>query len=266
MLRLPHSVASGLLGAMSAFILRTSTRAWELRMLLRFLSLILLLHAGVAGAATITGSGNTSEETRPVGGFTSLTLRAPIDVTLKAGSIERVTLRGDDNILPLIETRVVDGRLEIGVASNASFTTRRSLTAVVEFVKMSRVVIASSGNVRADTIKADVLEAVIQGSGDMGIDRVEANTVALSIGGSGDFTAKGRADSVGIVINGSGDAYCDRLEADQVAVSIRGSGDVRVAAARELKVNIDGSGDVRYRGRPKVVKSISGSGDVLPLH
>jgi hypothetical protein len=220
---------------------------------------------GGGGGARVDGSGHVTEEVRAVSDFSKLELAAPVNVQLRNTGAERITLRGDDNILPLLETRVENGRLVVEVRKGASFRTRNRLTAVVEFKQLDGVSIRGSGDVRADRIKAAIFEGTIHGSGDVSIDDLTADTVALSIAGSGNFTARGRAGTVGVVIDGSGDVRVQDLEAKTVAVRISGSGDARVHATERLAVRIAGSGDVLYRGSPQVEKKIAGSGDVRPL-
>lgn len=213
----------------------------------------------------VEGSGNVIEETRSVGPFSGLIVTGPVDVRLKAAAADRVVLHGDDNILPLIETRIEDGKLVVGTAPNTSFRTRNSLYATVEFRELSSVLIRGSGDVRADRIKSPIFDTTIRGSGDVVIDSLESDAVALSISGSGDFTASGRTDKLGVVIIGSGDVRVDKLESTEAAVRIRGSGDVRLHAVTSLQVDIAGSGDVRYRGDPRITKKVAGSGEVMRL-
>jgi hypothetical protein len=213
----------------------------------------------------VNGSGVVAEEVRAITGFSSLAVNSAVDVRLKAGTAERVTVRADDNIVPLIDTRVDNGRLIVGVQPGVSYRTRHAPVVTVEFVQMNGVQILGSGDVRADVIKAQVFEVSVRGSGDVFVERIDSNVLAVSITGSGDVTARGRADSVAVHVDGSGDARLDGVEARQAAVRIRGSGDVRVHAVESLRVDIAGSGDVRYRGTPQLMKKVAGSGDVLPL-
>ncbi len=221
----------------------------------------------VAGSGRrIEGSGKPVDEVRALSGYSRLQVNAPVDVELKAGATERVTVRADDNIAPLIETSVDDGRLKIGIRKNVSFQTRNKVLVTVEFTKMDGVALHGAGDVRADTIKAGIFDCSIDGSGDIVINRLDADTIAVSIAGSGDFTAHGgRAASIGIVVKGSGDVRASNVEAKQAAVRIAGSGDVSVHATDSLQVRISGSGDVRYRGAPKIDKKVNGSGEVRPL-
>lgn len=213
----------------------------------------------------IDGSGTVIEEVRAITGFKALTIAGPIDVQLKAGEAERVVVRGDDNIVPLITTTIEGDRLVVGLQPNTAVHTRSKMQVTVEFRQMNAILIRGSGDVRADLIKSAIFDTVVRGSGNVVIEHIESDAVALSINGSGDFAASGRTASLGVNINGSGDVRTENLEARQVAVRVRGSGDVRVHALEALQVDIAGSGDVRYRGSPTLAVKKTGSGDVRPF-
>ena len=231
--------------------------------------------AGESDAATVAlfggagdrveGSGKVVEEPRDVAGFSRLTVQGPLKVRVEAADADRVVVRADDNVAPLIETKLLGGTLAIGVRAGASFRTRTDVQVRVQAKRLDGVVLRGSGEVRVDRVDTDVFEATLQGSGDIVVDALRADAVAVSIAGNGDVRLKGTAASLGVVIDGSGDLHAADLPAKQVAVRIRGSGDVRVHATDELKVEIDGSGDVHYRGAPKISKSVSGSGSVTAL-
>lgn len=218
-----------------------------------------------SGGDTVEGSGKVVEQARSASGYSRVIVRGPMTVQLRNTGSEKITVRADDNIVPLIETFVEAGKLVVGVKKNTSFRTRSPLSVVVEFKQLEALELLSSGDVTADAVTATIFEGTIQGSGDLKVDKLEAETVAVSISGSGNFGARGRAGTVGVVIKGSGDVRVEDLEAKSVAVRINGSGDARVFATDSLQASISGSGDVRYRGSPQVDKKIRGSGEVRPL-
>ncbi len=218
---------------------------------------------GITGER-VTGSGRIVEASRALAGFTALKLAGGIDVELRAGERESVTVRADDNVVPLIETRVEGSTLVIGVARGASFRTRRTPRVLVEFVRLGAMSVAGSGDMRADRVRGDTFAVSIAGSGDVRIDALDVDALGVVLAGSGDFTAAGRANEQGFRIRGSGDVRTSELVGRSVKVSIAGSGDASVHATETLEVAIAGSGDVVYRGAPKVTKSITGSGSVRP--
>jgi hypothetical protein len=213
----------------------------------------------------VEGSGNVVDDERSVPGFSRLDVNGPIRVRVKAADANRVVVRADDNIAPLIETDVRDRTLVIGLRPGSSFRTRSRIEVQVQAKAMQGVTLRGAGDIRVDRVDAQVFEATLQGSGDINVGELHAGAVAVSISGNGDLRAKGDAGTLGVVIDGNGDLHFADLVAKTVAVSIRGNGDARVHAVEELQVSISGSGDVRYRGAPKITKAISGSGAVEPL-
>jgi hypothetical protein len=216
-------------------------------------------------AQTIVGSGKVIEAARPLTGYTRIVITGPVDVVYTAGAADKVVVHGDDNLVPLVETRIEEGNLIVGLRGPVSLTTRNKLEVRVTGKQLDGVLLRGSGDVRADRVKAGIFEATLLGSGDVAIDAIDADTVALSSSGSGEFRAAGKAAKFGLVIGGSGEVRADQLQAEDVAVRISGSGDAHVHATGTLQVDIAGSGDVSYRGNPKVSQRVSGSGEVQKL-
>jgi hypothetical protein len=216
------------------------------------------------------GSGRIIDDRRPLSAFGAVHLTGPVDVELKASDRESVTVRTDDNIAPLIETRVTGGdrpALEIGVKAGASFRTSRAPVVVVEFRALSELVVRGSGDVRADRISADDFVLSLSGSGDAKIDSLQAHRFAAALAGSGDLVVRGgRAEEQAYRLSGSGDVDAGRLEGRSVQVAIAGSGDASVNASETLEATIAGSGDVTYRGSPRITQRIRGSGSVHRAH
>lgn len=213
----------------------------------------------------VQGSGRIVEDRRSLSGFVAVHVAGPIDVELKASERDSVTVRSDDNIAPLIETRVGGGdrpALEIGVRSDAAFRASRRPVVVVEFRALSELVIRGSGNARADRIHADDFALSLSGSGDVRVDALQARRFAAVLSGSGDLLARGRAEEQAYRLSGSGDIDAGHLEGRSVQVSISGSGDASVHATETLDASIAGSGDVAYRGSPQITQRIRGSGSV----
>ena len=223
------------------------------------------LQIGDGSGARIEGSGRVVDDVRAVTGFNKVTVNGPVDVRIRAADVERVLVRADDNIAPLVETSLLGTTLVIGLRHGASYRTRSKVEVQVQALKLDGVTLRGSGEIRVDRVDADVFEATMQGSGDINIDSLRAGTVAVAISGNGDVRAKGTAGTLGVVINGNGDVHFADLVARTVAVSINGNGDARVHATDDLQVSIAGSGDVRFRGAPRITKAIKGSGSVEPM-
>jgi hypothetical protein len=223
----------------------------------------------IGSGQRVQGSGRIVEDHRQLANFTAVRLDGPVDLELRLSEHDRVIVRTDDNIAPLIETRVTAGdrpTLEIGVRPGAAFRVRRVPVVVVEFRALSELVMRGSGNATADRIHAEDFALSMNGSGDARIEALEAKRFAAAVSGSGDLTVAGNADEQAFRIAGSGDVNARRLQGRTVLVAIAGSGDASVHATEALDVTIAGSGDVVYRGSPRIVQRIRGSGSVHRAH
>ena len=72
-----------------------------------FIAITLLISCGYR--ETVRGNGNTITESRTVGSFTGVQLSGSMNVHLIKGTDRAVTIEGEENILPYVETYVNDG-------------------------------------------------------------------------------------------------------------------------------------------------------------
>ena len=231
------------------------------------LSISMLVPAAVfAGGDTVVGSGRAQSQTRAITGFEAIALRGSMKLVLRQGARESVEVRADDNLLPLVETRVVDrsgvATLEIGPVANANWQTRSEMKVTVDLVTLKSLSVTGAGDVVSEALKTPALKLVVSGSGDLHLRQLSADELSVKVSGSGDVETSGRAARLSVAIAGSGDVNARALESDEVSVSIAGSGDASVNARKTLSVSIAGSGDVSYAGDAAVKTSIAGTGTV----
>lgn len=60
------------------------------------------------GSNRVVGSGTARTESRAVSGFQAVALAGAMTLVLRQGALEALELRGDDNLLPIIQARVVE--------------------------------------------------------------------------------------------------------------------------------------------------------------
>lgn len=192
---------------------------------------------------SIRGSGDVRTEERAVSGFDEILLEGGGSIVVDVSGTESLTIEADDNLLPLLTSEVVGGRLEL--------RTRESIAP-------SRPIVY--------TISAVAFEGIsIVGGGDLVATDLDCNSFDASIAGAGDLDLSGRCDRLDLAITGAGDFAGASFEVVAADIDISGSGEVVVNATDELVVRITGSGDVGYLGDPSTDVDISGSGDVRKL-
>ena len=187
-------------------------------------------------------------------------------LVLRQGAREGFELRADDNVLPLIETQVVDRggvpTLEIGTKNGAGYSSRTPIVATIDLIALRALTLSGSGEIVSESLKTPSLNIAVPGSGKVRLHQLSADEVSAKVSGSGDLEFTGRTGRLVVSISGSGDVNTRGLEADDVSVSIAGSGDANVRARKTLSISIAGSGDVIYAGDAAVKTSIAGSGSV----
>ncbi len=206
--------------------------------MLRFIVPALAIFA-VAGC-DIADDGPTTTQTRDVRAFTRLDNDTSVDVRLRVGDEQRVTVRAGEKVIDDVGTEVRDGTLVVTFDHDG----------------------IGGGDVDVEATVPKLEGVEITGSGDVEADGIRAKALAVRSDGSGDVELAGLADHLALDMDGSGDADLGDLAARSAQVQVGGSGDADVRAAEKLDVAIDGSGDVRYHGDPAVDRRVDGSGDL----
>ncbi|WP_338758827.1 head GIN domain-containing protein [Massilia sp. METH4] len=217
------------------------------------------------GGERVQGSGKIVSQARQPGPFKGVELTTGAHVEVVIGGDDTLTIEGDDNILPLVETVVENGVLNIRpVRKNMQIDGRR-LKIVVRARAVDNLGVAGSGMLEARRIRADKLTLEVAGSGALDIDGIEAKTVEVGVAGSGKVDAAGQAARAQISIAGSGKADTSRLDVQHATVTVAGSGQSVLTARGSITANVTGSGNVGYYGNAQVTKAVAGSGTVQRL-
>jgi hypothetical protein len=221
--------------------------------------------AWLGGGERVQGSGKIVSQARQPGAFRGVELTTGARVEVVTGGDDTLTIEGDDNILPLVETVVQNGVLMIRPVKKNMQIDGRRLRIVVRARGVDSLGVAGSGMLEAKGIRADKLTLEVAGSGALDIDGIEAKSVDVGVAGSGKVEAAGQAARAEISIAGSGKADTTRLNVQHATVSVSGSGQSLLTARGSITANITGSGNVGYYGDAQLTKAVAGSGTVQRL-
>jgi hypothetical protein len=193
-------------------------------------------------AKTLVGSGHVITSPRTVAAFSGIELQGAADLRLVVGGRTTVSVRGDDNIVRIVDTAVRNGTLVIS-EHNRSFTTQVSPTVIVATPTL-------------DT-------ATLAGAGTMQIDRIRSAQFTVTFGGAGQLELSGSTRNLVLTLSGAGSADAAKLEAQSVTVVVAGTGTARVRATRTLDATVSGTGTILYGGGAPIVRThISGTGSI----
>jgi hypothetical protein len=234
---------------------------------------------------TVIGSGKIVTQTIEVSGFHRVTLEGFGDVFIEQGQTESLLVETDENILPLLDTRVRGGELILGTKNGVDVNPSKSIIYTITVQDLDKITLSGSGSFHAGSLNsgnfglsvtgsgdidvsslaADQLTIELNGSGNIIIEDVNVKTVDTSVQGSGDIKLEGQADTQKVRVGGSGNYLAGDLQTNATDVTVPGSADVTVWVEDELSVRVSGSGNIRYYGKPEIDQSISGSGDIASL-
>jgi hypothetical protein len=201
-------------------------------------------NALVPHADGVQGDGVSKSESRDIPAFDAIELDGILKLELTSGPLGKLSLSGDENILPLITTNVSAGKLVIRQSSPG--TSKTPILVTLSAPSVSRIAIDGAASVQVK-----------------GLD-VPSFTLAAS--GAADAELTGRVGTLAIDLSGAGRVRAAGLLAKEVRVGLSGAGSVEVNASDKLKADVSGVGSVRYRGNPATFeKNVAGLGSVAPL-
>ncbi len=232
--------------------------------LVLFMVMLLISDQAVAQWRSVRGNGKVVTQERTVSDFSGIKISCSADVFLKQGKGNNITVRADENLLEMIETKVRGGVLNIDI--EGSIRNVEVLEVYVTVENLEKVIINGSGDVESEnTIKGVDFEIQINGSGDVELD-MEVKNLKTSINGSGDVEVSGVQGNFDLQVAGSGHFYAEDLRLNECYIKINGSGDVKLkGSANKLFINQSASGDVNLYSlnTADVEATASGSGDVV---
>lgn len=212
----------------------------------------------------IKGNGNVITEKRTTSDYDAIAVGGSFDVVLVKGTEGNITLKGEENIIPLIETEISGGTLKINYKKNTNVRTTRRMVVTVTVTEIESIALGGSGNITSKTdLKSDDFSVSLGGSGNIELD-IDADETNVNIGGSGNIDLKGTTNNLKCAIAGSGSIRAYDLTTSEINATIAGSGSVKATVKNKIKANLIGSGSLYYKGNPKHIDSKSiGSGSIV---
>ncbi|NVK52304.1 MAG: DUF2807 domain-containing protein [Flavobacteriaceae bacterium] len=212
----------------------------------------------------VRGNGKVTTEIRKTTNYSGLSLAGNFDVELVKGTTGNITLKGEENLLKYIETKVKRGVLKIKVKKGYRISRTQKILITVPYKKLDKVSLAGAGDIYSNsTINSDNIAFSVAGSGNIDL-AVDAQKVKISVAGSGDIKLKGKTVDLKCSVAGSGDINAYGLKTNNTYVSIAGSGNIKTTVSNKIKASVVGSGSIYYKGKPdKIDSSAIGSGKVI---
>ena len=194
------------------------------------------------GNAQVKGNGNLASEMRKLSNFKAIEISIGYDkILVNCGEEPSIHISGDENILPLITTRISKGILRI--ESDSTFETKAD----------SEIII----NVKS------LKEFTFDGVGKTVIHNLNEDKFNCNINGVGSCELNGKVESFYVLVNGVGSVNARQLIAADVVANLNGVGSVKLYAKNSLNASVNGIGGLTYFGNPtELILNDSGIGGI----
>ncbi|MBL8879680.1 MAG: DUF2807 domain-containing protein [Phycisphaerales bacterium] len=218
----------------------------------------------LVGCVSVPGSGVSMTERRTVAEFNEIELRGIGTIELGIGTPTDLEVSGDDNIVPLIKTEVINKRLTISAEKSV-----RPTVALVIRGTTANIIAAScsgAGDIRISGVNnTDKVRLVISGAGDLTFSGTVGGIEAI-VSGAGDIRLSGSTNSADYLVSGAGDIHATDMITKSAKARVSGAGDVTLNAGESADMAVSGAGDIRYCGdATNVVSKVSGAGTVRKM-
>jgi hypothetical protein len=188
----------------------------------------------------VNGAGPIVSQTLDLTTLTGFDFQVGGQVTAVVGETQQVMVRGEENVVDLLNRDVVNGIWDIGFTECVQNVSEFRVEVTVP--ELDYVELSGAGTINAET-EADEIDTILSGAG----------TVTLT----------GQATSQQVTLSGSGTIEAFELATEETSVLLTGQGTVNVTANAELNVDLSGAGAVFYEGNPEPNVRITGAGSVV---
>ena len=197
-------------------------------------------HYAVEKVHGVTGSGVRKAEKRELSPFTSITTDGAFEIEVVCQQPQTLEIEGDDNLLPLVKTEVLNGVLRIN--NEGSYSTRTPMKIKISVPNIEGLTANGAGRIDVSRLKNDKFD----------IDSNGAPTVRVS----------GETKELKIDASGAGFVDAHKLRSSRAEVNSKGVAKVEVSASDVLNVTVSGPSQVIYDGDPAVNQTVNGPGSV----
>jgi Putative auto-transporter adhesin, head GIN domain len=206
---------------------------------------------------TVEGHGKVVTRERKTDSFTGVKVSSGIDVYLKQGDNEKVSVEADENLHEYILTEVHGGVLNVYSEYNIRDAERKRVYVTMKDINSVRT--TSAGDVIGESpVNSEKLELSASSAGDIKLE-VHAKTINLDISSSGDMTLTGETDLLRADLSSAGDLNAYDLKSREADVSVSSAGDADINVSERITARASSAGDINYKGDPKYVDVHSSS-------
>ncbi|MBS2025276.1 MAG: DUF2807 domain-containing protein [Deltaproteobacteria bacterium] len=208
----------------------------------------------------VRGSGKVVKETREVAKFDRVSASSGINLELSVGAA-KVVLEGEDNILPLVVTRVRGGELEIRYEENTNINDS-GVTVHVTVPSLSEVSVSGGSRADGEVAKSEELELDSSGGGEIHLTGVDTKDLTVEVSGGGRADVQGKAEMLTAEVSGGARLKGTKLTVQKARVNGSGGCTVQLNVTQSVRGDLSGGCDMAIKGDARIRVAASGGSSV----
>lgn len=191
----------------------------------------------------VKGSGDSASENREIKGFKGVDVGSSFEVVITAQKEFSVTVEADDNILPLIETEVRRGVLNIECSRRVSPKTPM------------RILISAP----------DIDDVETSGAASVTLNSIKNSNLKIDSSGASRVFVTGETSKLLVELSGATKVDAEALLAETANIETSGASQASVNVLNSLRTDASGASKITYSGNPRDLNTKkSGAASVSP--
>lgn len=206
---------------------------------------------------TVHGNKKVVTSEREAASFNNLRVSTGINVFLKQGNDESISVEADENLHEYILTEIKNGVLS--VYSEVNIRDAEKMSVYVTMKEITSLSTSSAGDITGETpLKSDRVELSASSAGNIRIE-IYAKKIDANISSSGDISLKGETDMLEADLSSAGDLNAYGLQAREAEVSVSSAGDANIYVTEKITGRASSAGDINYKGDPEYIDAHTSS-------
>ena len=171
----------------------------------------------------IQGSGKSVEVQRAVPAFDSVSVQDGIRVVFRQSVEQKLTIKADDNIEPLVEARVDGTTLKLKMRPRSSFRTTHPVMVSLDYKQLNTLSLSDGAHGDLDVVKTATLMVSVNDGAQLRINEASVSAFDLSV-------KDGSSANIGKVLNAATQRYrvvdgakltVDNASGDRISISVQ---------------------------------------------
>ena len=229
---------------------------------MKYLSIVLASCILFASCRSVTGSSNMIKKNKAVDNFKAVDAGSSFEVIVKLGNSNAVEIEADDNIMPFVEIKNVNGVLKIRLTGNRNFRDAH-LKVIVNAIAINWLKASGAASIKVEDVLTDKDQIKVDISGAATVHaKVDAPKIDVQVSGAGYAELEGRTRYFNSNLSGSASMKAGSLLSEATTIEASGAASAHVHSSVSLKAKASGAASVFYVGGGVTNFSVSGAAKV----